>query len=66
MRVTVLCLCLVIAAIEARYQEVVPATDQEVCKKKNGETRLLYTFEQKLEDTEHYFQTAWSSELQEG
>ena len=47
MRVTVLC-CLVIAAIEARYQEVVPATDQEVCKKKNGETRLLDTYEQKV------------------
>ena len=46
MRVTVLC-CLVIAAIEARHQEVVSATDQEDCKKKNGETRLLDTFEQK-------------------
>ena len=65
MRVTVLC-CLVIAAIEARHQEVGSANDQEDCKKKNGETRLLDTFEQKREDTEHYFQTAWSSELQEG
>ena len=66
MRVTVLC-CLLIAAIEARYQEVVSGNDQDVCKKKNGETRLLDSFEQKKsEDTEYYFQTTWSSELQEG
>ena len=37
---TALC-CIVIAAIEARHLDDGSANDQEVCKKKNGETRLL-------------------------
>ena len=37
---TALC-CLVIAAIEARHAEVGSANDQELCKKKNGETRWI-------------------------
>ena len=45
MRVNSALCFLVITAIEARHQEVGSANDQEVCKKKNGETRLLDTSE---------------------
>ena len=48
MRYTALC-CLVIAAIEARHTEVGSANDQELCIKKNGETRCFMILSCKLD-----------------